>query len=110
MLQDLDGGASEKRWRINADGTTFALATENDAGAFGANGLVITRSGTAFSSFDFRAPIKLNAGPTISSGSGTPEAVVTAPVGSIYLRTNGGAGTSIYIKETGAGNTGWIGK
>ena len=46
----------------------------------------------------------------ISSGSGSPESVVTAPVGSIYMRTDGGAGTSIYIKETGAGNTGWVAK
>lgn len=25
-------------------------------------------------------------------------------------RANGGAGTSFYIKETGAGATGWVGK
>jgi len=49
-------------------------------------------------------------GPTIRAGSGSPESVVTAPVGSIYLRTNGGAGTSVYFKESGSGNTGWVGK
>ena len=47
---------------------------------------------------------------TIASGSGTPEGAVTAPVGSLYLRTNGGAGTTLYIKESGTGNTGWVGK
>lgn len=46
----------------------------------------------------------------ICSGSGTPEGAVTANVGSIYLRTNGGALTSFYVKETGAGNTGWVAK
>lgn len=46
----------------------------------------------------------------IYSGSGTPEAAVTAPVGSVYQRTNGGAATSFYVKETGSGNTGWVGK
>lgn len=46
----------------------------------------------------------------ISSGTGTPEAVVTAPVGSVYLRDNGGAVTSIYVKESGTGNTGWVAK
>ena len=45
-----------------------------------------------------------------SSGSGTPESVVTAPIGSLFSRTDGGAGTSLYVKETGAGNTGWVGK
>ena len=43
-------------------------------------------------------------------GVNTPEGAVTAGVGSIYHRTNGGASTSIYIKETGTGNTGWVGK
>lgn len=44
---------------------------------------------------------------TIRTGTGSPETVVTAPVGSIFLRTNGGASTTLYLKETGAGNTGW---
>jgi hypothetical protein len=44
------------------------------------------------------------------AGSNSPEGVVTAPVGSLYSRTNGGAGTSLYVKESGAGNTGWVGK
>lgn len=43
-------------------------------------------------------------------GSGSPESVVTAPVGAVYHRTDGGAGTSFYVKESGAGNTGWIAK
>lgn len=43
-------------------------------------------------------------------GSGTPEGVVTAPVGAIYHRTNGGANTSFYVKESGTGNTGWVAK
>lgn len=43
-------------------------------------------------------------------GTGTPEAAVTAVVGSIFSRTDGGAGTSFYVKESGSGNTGWIGK
>lgn len=46
----------------------------------------------------------------IYAGTGSPEAVVTAGIGSIYRRLDGGAGTSIYIKESGVGNVGWIGK
>ncbi len=48
--------------------------------------------------------------PFLSSGSGTPEGAVSAPVGSLFLRTDGGAATSLYVKESGAGNTGWVGK
>lgn len=50
-----------------------------------------------------------DSGPTIRSGTGSPEGVVTAGVGSIYLRTDGGAGTSVYMKESGSGATGWVG-
>jgi hypothetical protein len=46
-------------------------------------------------------------GPTWVAGTGTPESVVTAPIGSIYSRTDGAAGTAFYRKETGTGNTGW---
>jgi len=45
-----------------------------------------------------------------NSGVGTPEGAVTAPVGSLWSRTNGGAGTSLYVKESGTGNTGWVAK
>lgn len=41
------------------------------------------------------------------SGSGTPEGNVTAVVGVLYSRTDGGAGTTLYVKESGSGNTGW---
>lgn len=41
-------------------------------------------------------------------GTGSPEAAVTAAVGSVYRRTDGASGTVFYTKETGAGNTGWI--
>lgn len=46
----------------------------------------------------------------IITGSGDPEGSVTAPQGSIYMRTGGGAGSSFYVKESGSGNTGWVGK
>lgn len=46
----------------------------------------------------------------ITQGAGTPEGAVTAVVGCLYLRTDGGAGTSIYVKESGTGNTGWVAK
>ncbi len=43
-------------------------------------------------------------------GFDTPEGSLTAGIGTMFLRTNGGAGTSFYIKESGAGNTGWVAK
>jgi hypothetical protein len=43
-------------------------------------------------------------------GNGTPEGVVTAPVGAVFTRSDGGAGTTLYVKESGTGNTGWVAK
>jgi hypothetical protein len=45
-----------------------------------------------------------------TSGAGTPEGAVTAVVGSLFTRTDGGGSTTLYIKESGSGNTGWAAK
>ena len=44
---------------------------------------------------------------TIKANTGTPEGTQTAPVGSLFLRTDGASGTTLYTKESGTGNTGW---
>lgn len=49
-------------------------------------------------------------GPIWTSGSGSPEGVVPASVGSLYTRTDGGAGSTLYVKESGTGSTGWVAK
>lgn len=46
---------------------------------------------------------------SIRSGTGSPEGVVSAQVGSVFLRTDGSTDTAVYRKETGTtGNTGWV--
>ena len=50
-------------------------------------------------------------GPRIYFCAGTPLNVIVAPIGSIALRSDGGALTSFYVKESGAGaSTGWVAK
>lgn len=49
-------------------------------------------------------------GAFITAGSGSPEGVVVGDIGSIFIRTNGGAATTLYIKESGTSTTGWVGK
>lgn len=46
----------------------------------------------------------------IQTGAGSPEGVVTADPGVLYLNTSGGASTTLYVKESGVGNTGWVAK
>jgi hypothetical protein len=82
---------------------TFARLSDITPGqlaqASATTGQVLSWSGTAW------AP-----GIILRSGSGDPENTVTAPVGSLYTRTDGGAGTTLYVKESGTGNTGWVAK
>lgn len=45
------------------------------------------------------------------AGVGSPEGVVTASPGKIYLNLLGGAGVTLWVKESGtSSNTGWISK
>ncbi|WP_258382187.1 pyocin knob domain-containing protein [Paenibacillus sp. S02] len=46
---------------------------------------------------------------SILSGVGSPEGSITAPTGYLYRNLNGGANTTLYVKQTGTGNTGWRG-
>ncbi len=45
----------------------------------------------------------------ILQGSGDPNGDVEAPVGSLYLRSDGGAVTTLYVREN-TGASGWVAK
>ena len=80
---------------IDDNATANKLTISDAASAFGNN---VTATGTLSVS---------GTAATISSGTATPEGAVTAPIGSLFMRTDGAANTSVYRKETGTGNTGW---
>ena len=96
----LDMFGEELRWVTDYQGAGALVGMKLSAN--GSN-LTVTGGVTAGS-------LTVGTGAVWTSGTGTPEAVVTAPVGSLYSRTDGGAGTTLYVKETGAGNTGWAAK
>lgn len=66
--------------------------------------LRVTDGSTGYGKLELADTVRLIA------GSGSPEGAVTAKIGSIYMRTDGGAVTSLYVKESGTGNTGWAAK
>jgi len=69
-------------------------------------------AGDGFPAVAYRtADIRLSSLVVVLSGAVDPSAGagVAAPQGSLYLRTNGGAGTTLYVKE-GAADTAWAGK
>ncbi len=47
--------------------------------------------------------------PTVGffAGSGSPENAIAAPKGSVYFRTDGDANSTLYVKSSGTGATGW---
>lgn len=48
-------------------------------------------------------------GPSHFTGVGSPQGVITAPIGSLYFQTNATA-NGLWVKQTGTGNTGWVAK
>jgi hypothetical protein len=42
------------------------------------------------------------------SGFGDPEGVVPASPGVLYLNKSGGAGATLWVKESGTAKTGWV--
>ena len=92
-----------ERVRFSAAGNVLVGST-SDSGLSGAGNI---RATAVIEGASFRQG---GSGPTWTSGSGSPEGAVTAPVGSLFSRTDGGAGTTLYVKESGSGNTGWAAK
>lgn len=86
------GGAISWTQRFSVSDTGVTVNADN---------LTIDTSGKGF---------VLPGGISWTSGVGSPEGVVTAPVGSLYSRSDGGLLTSLYVKQSGSGNTGWAGK
>jgi len=73
-------------------------------------GYSVFMTGTGTGGIYVNGSIGLVSGPRWSSGTGSPETVVTAPIGSLYSNLSGGASTTLYVKTSGTGNTGWTAK
>jgi hypothetical protein len=48
--------------------------------------------------------------PVVIRGVGNPENNVVANIGTLYLRSDDNTESTLYIKESGVGNTGWVAK
>ena len=81
------------------------MALENGAGD-----LTLDTGSLKFGTADKGIVFSGNSSVLWRCGAGTPEGAVAAPVGSLFTRTDGGANTTLYVKESGTGNTGWIAK
>ncbi|MCB1249304.1 MAG: hypothetical protein KDB36_07845, partial [Acidimicrobiales bacterium] len=80
----------------------------------GAGSIIYTNTSTIAVGMSYESttananPLSFSSGAAILSGSSSPEGAVTAKVGSLYMRSDGSTGTTLYVKESGTGNTGWV--
>jgi hypothetical protein len=52
----------------------------------------------------------LGGGVAVRTGNAAPNEHVAGSPGDIYMYTGGGSGKTLWVKETGTGNTGWVAK
>jgi hypothetical protein len=92
-----DAGVALRLGRNGSDGTIASLYNDGVlAGAVNVVGATVA----------YLLDVANNVG--IFTGSGSPEGAVIAGVGSMYLNRAGGTDTTMYTKNSGAGNTGWV--
>ena len=102
----LSAGSADGNMKItNSGGTDFGMM---QYGGTSSSYPAIKRSGTKI---QIRLADDSNFGTVeasnIRSGTGSPESAITAPVGTIYARTDGDTTDAAYLKTSGTGNTGW---
>lgn len=104
----VNAAADNKKWRETVGTTQLNQSIISDSGK-AVPYLILTRNGAAsISVYEIRADrIRLNNGPELITGTGSPEGVVTAVKGSQFLRTDSAETTALYVKQTTTGNTGW---
>ncbi len=107
-------GNALKVLRVNAGENAFELSTVSGGGetlaqtlALGADGNGVDQTNLGSLTLASGKQISFN-GTLVKTGTGSPESAVTAPIGSLFFRTDGSTGTTLYIKESGSGNTGWV--
>ena len=110
---------TSRRWDLGANttaeggssaGSDFVLTSHGDGGTQTAVVMATRSTGkVTLGAVGATAGLELgSSGPRVMSGTGSPEGVVTAPVGSQWIGTAATTGAIKWIKATGTGNTGWV--
>lgn len=106
--QVVDSGASIGGWRAKRGTNDIAFIAGNSNGrgiiydyVSGASQLETSSTGISLGNWN-------NIEPQILKGTGFPNGVVSAPVGSIYIDTAATGGITHWYKLSGSGNTGYV--
>ena len=116
-------GPSVEQIRLDPNGLVLNRGVQTVASIhrIGYQGFMILQDGASHKTFRW-APTLLTAHrnydaadndgviPAFIHGKGTPEGSITANIGVVYINDLGGANVTLWVKESGTGNTGWAAK
>jgi hypothetical protein len=112
-----ESGSGNTGWTATSNAAGAVTSVDGRSGAVTLNDLYIdvagdTMTGALVVNSTVDATLGFRHGsaakPSWTTGAGSPEGVVTAPVGSLFSRTDGNPNTAAYRKVSGTGNTGWL--
>lgn len=104
MVLEADATALDNVWGLN----TFGPGAQGRANEMGySNPALYLKAPLWLKGQSTYYPIEWDIGKSIQYGSGAPEGVVAAGVGSIWVRGDGASGTILYCKASGTDATGW---
>jgi hypothetical protein len=107
----IDGGALYRSFAVRREVSGVTYTSDLSVSASGEAQVVRFVDGSVNGAFRIEGTGRYNFDNTkLYIGAGAPEGVIVAPVGSLYLRTDGGTSTTLYVKTSGTGNTGWTAK
>ncbi|WP_432421722.1 pyocin knob domain-containing protein [Paenibacillus peoriae] len=109
LVMKQSSGSKAMRLQVATDGSLYFQKANINTGAAESSLVWIGTDGNMFWQGGDLNTLK-SASINLYSGNGSPEGVVSAPVGSLYRRWDGGANTTLYVKQSGSGNTGWAAK
>lgn len=97
-------GVKTQQYGLSFGATVYgATVSDNNVAGNAANATLGVQGA---SNFDANSNIGFNIAYTVRAGS--PLSTISAPVGTLYKRLDGGLGTSLYVKEAdGGASTGW---
>lgn len=102
LLNTVTGSTGVLSSITNSSGLASAISDETGTG------VLVFGTSPSFTT-QITAPKIVYSGSVIETyGTGTPEGAITADIGSVFHRTDGGSSTTLYVKESGSGNTGWV--
>lgn len=114
ILSTVDGGevsAGDVRGPQGDEGAAATVAVGTvSTGAAGSSASVVNGGSASAAVLNFVIPRGAEGNPTPYElrGTGFPEGVVTAPVGTYYTDTSGTNGAHRWYKASGIGSTGWV--